>query len=295
MSRLLNTPVLIRTLSALLLAVPVLFLLLAGSPTHLFFLMIPVAIVLIYEWHRLWEPPLQTNRSLGRFLPLLFGVLLILASGMPDGGTLAAFPKLPTSLSCSLLLLIFFAEGVWYYRSGVSTLEEIYRRFFGVLYCALPLILLVKVRQGEQGELLICFLLLTIWATDVGAFFAGRRWGKRKLAPHISPGKTFAGFWGGVVLASLTSGGVAYGLSLPHDWLTAILLGAVLSVVGQLGDLAESMLKREAGVKDSSRFIPGHGGVLDRLDSLLFATPVYYLFLWMQNLLPSHGASSLGG
>ncbi|MBF0161447.1 MAG: phosphatidate cytidylyltransferase [Magnetococcales bacterium] len=295
-----NAPVLIRTLSALLLAIPLLYLLLAGSPGLLFLLVVPVAALLVHEWHRLREPPLGREDSLRRFLPLLFGVLLILVSGVPKVGWLAALPSLPLSLSCMLLLLFFFAEGVWHYQPGRSALEDICRRYFGVLYCALPLALLLDVRQGVQGGVLICFLLLIIWATDVGAFFAGRRWGERKLAPLISPGKTLAGFWGGVVLASLTGGILSFLLSLfeqpfPYDWPAATLLGAVLSVVGQVGDLAESLLKREAGVKDSGHLIPGHGGMLDRLDSLLFAAPVYYLFLWMQPLSATPGALFLGG
>ncbi|MEO5340083.1 MAG: phosphatidate cytidylyltransferase [Magnetococcus sp. MYC-9] len=286
-----NSPLLIRTLSALLLAPPLLLLLLAGSPFWLFLLTIPVAIVLMYEWHRLQEP-----FTLRRFLPLLLGVLLLLFStSLPGTGAgqppALPFPffSMPLSISCGLLLLLLFAEELWRYRPGGAVVDGMGRRFFGVLYCVLPLLLLVEVRYAERGGLLICHLLLMIWATDVGAFFAGRRWGERKLAPHISPGKTVAGFWGGVVLASVVGGGMAHGFSLPYDGLEATLLGAALSVVGQMGDLAESMLKREAGVKDSGQLIPGHGGALDRLDSLLFAAPVYYIFLWGYALIPSRG------
>ncbi len=296
MSRVLKSPLVIRVLSALLLAPPLLFVLLAGSPFLLFLLVVPVAILLVYEWHHLREP-----FSLSRFLPLLFGVLLILSSAISGLGIAvqaeawAPLVRLPISVLCSVLLLFFFAEGLWRYRPGVAVLEEAGRRFFGVLYCTLPLVLLLEIRLVAQGGVLICFLLLTIWATDVGAFFVGRRWGKRKLAPHISPGKTYAGFWGGMALASVTGGIMAGTLSLPYGWLEATLLGAVLSVVGQMGDLAESLAKREAGVKDSGQLIPGHGGLLDRLDSLLFAVPVYYLFLWLHALIPVRGVMTLGG
>ena len=188
----------------------------------------------------------------------------------------------PTSLLFSFLLLFFFTEGLLRFRPNTAIVEEVGKRFFGVLYCALPMALLVEIRGFEKGGLLICFLLLTIWATDVGAFFVGRRWGKHKLAPLISPGKTFAGFWGGLLAATLTSGGMAYTVSLPFGWVEGFLFGGILSIIGQVGDLAESLLKREACVKDSSQLIPGHGGLLDRLDSLLFAIPAFYLLLWLR-------------
>ncbi|MBF0582663.1 MAG: phosphatidate cytidylyltransferase [Magnetococcales bacterium] len=293
-----NAPLLIRTLSALLLAPPLLFMLLFGSTFHLFLLLVPVATVLIYEWYRMREPFVWR-----RFVPLTFGVWSVLWAGMPGMGPavqtatpgMVPVGGLPVFVVCTLLLLVFFAEGLLRHRPGMTVLDDVGWRFLGVLYCALPLVLLLEVHRAERGGWLICFLLLTIWATDVGAYFVGRRWGSRKLAPHISPGKTVAGFWGGMALASVVGGVMAHVVSLPYSWGEAILLAALLSVVGQLGDLAESLLKREAGVKDSGQLIPGHGGMLDRLDSLLFATPVYYLFLWSTTLVPAKGLVTLVG
>lgn len=269
MSPILNASVLTRLFSALVLAPPLLFLVLAGTPFQLFLLSIPTAALLVYEWQRLFEP-----FSWQRFLPLLFAVSLLLWAHRPDHG------GVPISLLCSFLLLFFFTEGLLRFRPNGSIVEDVGKRFFGVFYCALPLALLVEIRGFEKGGELICFLLLTIWATDIGAFFMGRRWGKRKLAPLISPGKTYAGFWGGILSATLTGGSVALVVSLPFGWVEGFLFGGILSIVGQVGDLAESLLKREAGVKDAGQWIPGHGGFLDRLDSLLFAIPAFYLLLW---------------
>jgi phosphatidate cytidylyltransferase len=116
------------------------------------------------------------------------------------------------------------------------------------------------------------------WLTDVGAYIAGRRWGRHRLAPAISPGKTVEGALGGLVLGGAAATLCALAFGLPIGPIEGALVGVVLSSLGQLGDLAESMLKRQAGVKDSSSLIPGHGGIFDRLDSLLVvATATYYL------------------
>jgi phosphatidate cytidylyltransferase len=119
---------------------------------------------------------------------------------------------------------------------------------------------------------------LVTWLTDVGAYIFGRRWGRRKLAPLISPGKSVEGMIGGLILGGLTALFCDLAFGLPISPPFAVLIGLGLSALGQLGDLAESLIKRQAGVKDSSTFIPGHGGVFDRLDSLLVvATATYYL------------------
>ena len=132
------------------------------------------------------------------------------------------------------------------------------------LVAALSL-LLVRERAG-QGLDLLFWVFIVVWSTDIGAYVAGRAIGGPKLAPSISPGKTWAGFYGGVAAATLLGGGWA----LFTDLSTVVLLLAPLfSVASQGGDLFESWMKRRAGVKDSGRWLPGHGGVFDRLDGLL--------------------------
>jgi phosphatidate cytidylyltransferase len=132
------------------------------------------------------------------------------------------------------------------------------------LVAALSL-LLVRERAGQGLDLLL-WVFIVVWSTDIGAYVAGRAIGGPKLAPSISPGKTWAGFYGGVAAATLRGGGWA----LFTDLSTVVLLLAPLfSVASQGGDLYESWMKRRAGVKDSGRWLPGHGGVFDRLDGLL--------------------------
>jgi len=137
----------------------------------------------------------------------------------------------------------------------------------GLLYAVLPAIALIFVRQQPgHGLTLALWTLLIVWATDIGAYFAGRAIGGPKLAPRISPNKTWAGLIGGMAAALAVGSGVAAAAKLPSlCWIA----GAPLAAAAQIGDLFESWLKRRSGVKDSGKLLPGHGGVLDRLDGLI--------------------------
>jgi len=119
----------------------------------------------------------------------------------------------------------------------------------------------------------LLFLLAVVWSFDSGAYFGGRRVGRRKLAPMISPGKTVEGVVAGALVAGLVGAGAGWSWLDLSPWL-ALVLGATVGLIGQFGDLAESLLKRAAGVKDSGALFPGHGGLLDRVDSLLFSGPL---------------------
>jgi phosphatidate cytidylyltransferase len=129
---------------------------------------------------------------------------------------------------------------------------------------------------GEVGWLLL--IVLGTAAADSGAYFAGRAFGKRKMIPHISPNKTWAGFWGGLALCVVAVALFAGPMGIPL-WHVP-LLGAAIDVSSVAGDLSESLLKRSFGAKDSSRLIPGHGGLLDRFDSILFVVPVVYAYIY---------------
>lgn len=150
---------------------------------------------------------------------------------------------------------------------------------FGTLYIGLACLALLWLRSVPQdGRDLVFWLLAVVWATDIGAYFAGRGIGGPKLAPAISPNKTWAGLIGGVLSAALV-GVLAAGL-LGRDATLPVVGGMVLAVVAQGGDLLESWCKRRFGVKDSSHIIPGHGGILDRVDGLLAVFPVAFLYFW---------------
>jgi phosphatidate cytidylyltransferase len=140
------------------------------------------------------------------------------------------------------------------------------------------------------GTAVVALPVLLTWASDTGAYFAGRAFGKRKLIPSVSPGKTVAGAVGGLLLSMIVCWAYTRWVlpplaSLSMSVVAALAFGAIISVAAQLGDLAESLVKRDVGVKDSSHIIPGHGGILDRFDSLFFVMPVAWLVLLHGRLL----------
>ena len=145
-------------------------------------------------------------------------------------------------------------------------------RIYGFVYCLLPAISLLWIRERAEfegigsGFDLLIWVFLVVWSTDIGAYFAGRAIGGPKLAPSISPNKTVAGLIGGVLAATILAGLWVYAVKLPA---TLLSLAPPLAVAAQMGDLFESGLKRRAGVKDSGTWLPGHGGLLDRLDGLV--------------------------
>ena len=150
----------------------------------------------------------------------------------------------------------------------------------GILYVGWLLSYLVALRGLDVGRNWVFFVLFVTWVSDTTAFFIGRRFGRHKLAPSISPGKTWEGAIGGICGAILMS--ILFftptPFQLPLIYWQAILLGVLVSAFGQVGDFVESLLKRNMGVKDSGKLMPGHGGILDRMDSIVFAGIVLYYY-----------------
>lgn len=161
------------------------------------------------------------------------------------------------------------------------------RSIFGFLVLIPMWVGFTYLKAQEHSNWLIVYLMLVIWGADTGAYFAGKTWGKAKLAPKVSPGKSWAGFWGGLATSMLVAAVFAY---VWHHNIHALsglavfklmLIAAITTLASVLGDLTESMLKRQRGIKDSSNLLPGHGGVLDRIDSMASAVPVFALLLIM--------------
>ncbi|MGI9434476.1 MAG: phosphatidate cytidylyltransferase [Geminicoccaceae bacterium] len=222
-----------------------------------------MAILLAKEWRHLVGA--RSGQTAGDLAGMAAGgaallVLIMATMGWAELGLLVAF-----FCAFSSAIIAQLGNGAPFWTS------------IGVLYLSLPMLALVWLRAiPDVGLQVMLWLLMVVWATDIMAYFVGRGLGGPRLAPSISPGKTWSGLCGGMAGAAVAGALVALATG-PFRILPSLGLAAGLAVVAQMGDLAESALKRRAGVKDSSDLIPGHGGVLDRVDGLLFAAPVLAL------------------
>ena len=238
---------------------------LSGGPFALF----TAAIVLLagWEWTNLAGIRRRDNRLM---LVAVLGMAMVML--WMSGAALAAWPLWLGALGW--LLNLYW---VVHYPSKGEQWQSSTRRLAMGLWVLLPAWVGFNVLR-DSGAIWLLFVLLLVWGADIGAYFSGRAWGRRKLAPRVSPGKSWEGVTGGLV--------VTFGLALIFAvWqglglgggLALVLATAVVTLVSVLGDLVESMLKRYRDIKDSSNLLPGHGGVLDRIDSLTAAVPLFAL------------------
>src|SRR5690242_1971278 len=223
-------------------------------------------------------------------IPLAGGVPLVLYAA-------AAGLYRPTLVLPAAVVLVVLAVVIWARGPQRRPLGAASATVMGIVYTGGMLSFGYALREHPYaigrpaGSALVALPLVLTWASDIGAFFVGRAIGGRRLIPTVSPGKTVSGALGGLAVTMIISWVYVRYVLAPVASLTmtvpaTLLFGLLVSAAAQIGDLVESLLKREAAVKDSSRLIPGHGGLLDRLDSLLFVLPVaYLLFGWL--LLPA--------
>jgi phosphatidate cytidylyltransferase len=249
---------------------PVLYGLIVFLPPFLFFLLAVAAILTAqYEFYRLYD----RNGSTAIFLALILGFLLLCRFYF-------VFP-LSFELLVSAILMILLIFQLFFFRNIQSSLPDSSALFISIFYPAGFLGYLIALRLLPDGVGLILFLLFVVWGGDAGAYYAGRSIGGKKLYPAVSPNKTVSGAIGGL-LTSVLGGAIAKLLfsPSPFTWNETILLSLLLGGMGQLGDLSESLFKRSAGVKDSSAFVPAHGGILDKLDGVAFSAPLLYYYLF---------------
>jgi phosphatidate cytidylyltransferase len=254
----------LRVLSALALVPVALGIVVAGGWIYAAFVGL-LAVLMALEWRRLSEA--RFGAQYGR---LAGGIAL----GVSLAATIVAALGRPREAVACVAIGMVLAVVLARTRAAASLWASI-----GVALVGLPAVALVWLRSiPEVGLHLLLWLLIVVWTTDTAAYVIGRRVGGPRLAPVVSPGKTWSGLGGGVIGASLAS--VITAWALGSERLVQFAgLGAVFAVLAQLGDLAESMLKRSAGVKDSGTLIPGHGGVLDRVDGLLLTAPALALLV----------------
>ncbi|QCR24098.1 phosphatidate cytidylyltransferase [Pontibacter sp. SGAir0037] len=237
-----------------------------------FLLFLGLTLLGMLEFYRLvgYAKQIQPNKTAG----LIAGGFIYIAV---FGVETELFPANYLYLALPLLMLLFIWE---LYRKHPQPFTNIAFTLLGVVYVAVPfgLLHLLGFLVGEYSWQPILGLMLLIWTADTGAYIAGKSFGKHKLLERVSPGKTWEGWAGGTVLAVV----VGYILSLYFNDLVLyqwLIIAVLVAVFGVLGDLVESLLKRSLGVKDSGTLLPGHGGILDRFDSLIMAIPFIVAFL----------------
>jgi phosphatidate cytidylyltransferase len=253
-----------RVISALVLAPVAVAALYFGGVYFLLFL-IGAAAIMAYEWCHA-----SLEKTLGP-VTVLTALTVIAALILTNKMQFIEIVTIVFSGSLLTALLAFF----------VKKRDRLIWAFFGPLCVGAPVIALNAIRSNpEMGFALTFGLFLVIWATDIGAYFSGKAIGGPKIAPSISPNKTWAGLFGGMIAAMI----VAYGVNVflvgaPIAPIVILGLGAICAILAQAGDFAESAWKRQFGIKDASNLIPGHGGVMDRLDGVFLTAPSFLMLI----------------
>jgi len=244
------------------------------APSWVFtFLILFAALVGLNEFYAMMSP--KAAQKIVFFNYLLTAVLFcsLLGRGLFYIATFPFFVIFPLAFS------------IFSYSKGHPKMGDIGQIIMGPFYICLPLVFLVLIAQRlPQGQMWVFFILAVTFAGETGSFYVGRLLGRHKLT-QISPGKTWEGTLGGLI-ANAVSAGIFAWLFFPSlSVISIMVLGLAIGISGQVGDLAESMLKRMSNIKDSGKILPGHGGILDRIDGLLFAVPVLYIYLNVSEIL----------
>ena len=267
-----------RWLTGLVLAPLLIAVILKGG--HALFILVVLLVSGLGQWEFLGMFKPESDRA-RRLKAIVLGSLLVLSFCTAQRASHLCNPSAPLFILvlCLFILMLFYLAS---YGHIPELSRDLAINALGLLYIPLLLGHLVWLRYLSQGQWWVVWMLAVVFAADTGAFYTGLSLGRNKLYPEVSPGKTWEGTLGGL-LAALIAGMAAGSWLLPEVKVGSLAgLALVMGVVGVLGDLFESMLKRQAELKDSSNLLPGHGGMLDRLDSLLFAAPaVVYVRLFL--------------
>jgi phosphatidate cytidylyltransferase len=251
-------------------AVPIVYLLVVAGGAIFFLLIAAVGVVTLAEYYRAVFAP--EDRGPARLIPLLGLVLapvivwVVTYRGMVDAPLVIAVDLIGAA---ALTLPLF--------KTDDQAPHLVARQTLGLVYIPLSLSFLVLVRLEAQGAQWIFWLLCVVAAGDIGAFYTGKSLGRHKLCPWVSPKKTIEGSIGGLCANVIVALGLKMVLLPELATLPSVVFALLIGIAGQVGDLFASEFKRAAGIKDSGTLLPGHGGFLDRLDALLFASPLAYL------------------
>ena len=263
-----------RILTAVPLALAVIWIIIFQPTTILLYVLLPVAFVCGYEWARLG--------GVKSFLwQLVFAIFV------------SAFSWFCIEhLSQHVYILLLTATVWWlampfFLKSALPQLNESVTSLKKLLVCFLlvpsTIVAMYVIHGAEQGAEWLLYSMMLVWIADSGAYFSGKKFGKNKLAPNVSPGKTLEGLWGALFTTGIYAVLAGYYFELNStQWLLLVAMSLLLTILSVAGDLYESFLKREAGIKDSGNILPGHGGILDRVDGVLAVMPVFVvMFDWL--------------
>lgn len=267
-----------RWITSIVVLPPLGLLIFKGGPLSFAILIGIVSVLALWEYLRLVMTP---RHSTGKVALTWSGLIM---SPLIVG----AVYRNRLDVACGLIALNLIFSGfiaLMHFKTNPEIGSLVSKQVVGIVYVPLFLSFLViirntsvMIRNTEAGIVWIIFLLGIVFAGDIGAYYIGRYLGRHKLAPAISPGKTIEGSIGGLATNLMIGALVKYFYFPNMLWLLSILFFLSIGIVGQVGDLFESSLKRSANIKDSGSILPGHGGILDRIDALLFVAPVAYLF-----------------
>ena len=269
-----------RILTAVPLAIAVIWLILYQPTANLLFVLIPVSFVCGHEWARLGG----VKSALYQFV---FAVLV------------SAFSWFSVSYLTEYVYILLLLASVWWFailvflKQAMPQLKEsvISPAKLLVAFWVIPsaMIAMYVIHGMDRGAEWLLYSLMLVWIADSGAYFSGKKFGKNKLAPNVSPGKTLEGLWGALCATIIYAALAAYYFEVSTGQFFVLLaLSLLLTIMSVVGDLYESFLKREAGIKDSGRILPGHGGILDRVDGVLPVMPLFVVFYdWL--IVPIEG------
>lgn len=260
-----------------------------------------ITIITLWEYYKIAE---KKQAFPNKFIGIFFGGILILI--------ISYFPLIQAGIYLNYILMIFglivLISELWRKKPNINL--NISTTISGVLYISLSFSFLILLRhlfndinflqnstidsihinsplllaKDSENAWLVLSILISIWICDSAAFFAGKAFGKHKLFERVSPKKTWEGAIAGFIFGIIAFWGASEILIQDFPFIHSIVIGVIVGIFGQIGDLAESQLKRDAGVKDSSAIIPGHGGFLDRFDSILFVMPLVYIYLILSSI-----------
>jgi phosphatidate cytidylyltransferase len=266
---------LIRVLSALVGGPAVLFIVFFGDVTF-FLLMMSVACLALFEYINMLS---KKNKNAG-FLYSLYPVTAVIIYSAFNPAVSYLWTSFWIALLAIMAILFFGFEVIRAKMYGIENVLALWLR--GIFYIAIPIACVILLRKISPygGLILTVYLFISVWLNDVYAYLIGKNWGKHKLYEIISPKKTVEGFFGGLIAVLIFN--LIVGKPYGFEWWQFLFFAVLIPVMATLGDLSESLLKRTVQTKDSGEFLPGHGGLLDRIDSFLLVMPIYfYIILYL--------------